>query len=122
MAIYNREDARSALPQLEKKVDGLYNYIQYAPQFHQCTNGAYTRCYRIGNLVALSFNINITTATSAYDYITDIPKAIGNFACCGVGASTTVRLFITPMGTLRSDGAPPTGWLNGSVVYIAKET
>lgn len=124
MAIYPREDARTALPQLEKKVDALYGYTECHPTFHQCTNGAYTRCYRVGNVVMLSFNINITTATQNYDYMRGLPRAIGDFGCCATGDTGTARIGrfrATEDGTLRSDGTPTTGWHNGSVVYITKE-
>lgn len=123
--IYNREDSRTALPQLEKQLAELTSYREYHPTFHQCTNGAYTQCYRIGSMVMLSFNINITTATSGYAYLENIPRAVGNFACCAVGDSGSAnitRFYVTPNGTLCADGTPATGWLNGSVVYITKET
>lgn len=128
MAIYNREDPRTALPQLEKtineKIEASLDYKQYIPTFHQCTNGAYTRCFKVGHIAMLSFNINITTGSVNYDYMEGIPKAVGNFGCCATGDTGTARIArfrVTEDGTLRSDGTPTTGWHNGSVVYITKE-
>ena len=94
------------------------------PTFSQCTSGNYTRCYRIGNIVFLSFNINVTTSTSNYDYIIDLPPAIGggwatNSSISGV-ASPSTRWFVTTNGTLCSDGAPTVGWHDGSIVYICQ--
>ena len=139
MTIYNREDSRTVLPQLEKEfnaqIDELrtkvdYNkehaqdYEQITPTFRQCTNGAYTRCFKVGKIVMLSFNINITTGSANFDYLTDLPKAIGDFGTNGNGDTGTARIArfrITEDGTLRSDGTPTTGWHNGAVVYICKE-
>lgn len=90
--------------------------------YSQCTTGSYTRCYRIGNIVFLSFNINVTTATASYDYITDLPPALGGgwAASSGFGSGAMTRWWITTSGTLRADGTPTAGWHNGSVVYICQ--
>lgn len=88
--------------------------------YHQCSGGSVSQCYRMGRLVILSFNINITTSTASYDYITGIPPAMnGNWAGSGGIASTgNSRWSVTSDGTLRSDGAPATGWHNGNIVYL----
>ena len=133
MTIYNREDSRTVLPQIEKhiteyekatneRIDKLLDYEDLTSNlsFHQCANGSYSCCYRIGNIVFLSFNIQITTSTSNYAYITGIPKALHNASCAGGGASAG-RFFATPDGSLKSDGALSTGWYGGSIVYICEE-
>ena len=133
MAIYPREDPRTALPQLEKRIAELEEEIkmigenttpvEIKPTYHQCTAGSYNGCYKVGRMVFLAFNINITTATTSYDYLEGIPPAIGlGWACAGViNNASTVRFWVTPQGTLRADGTTVTGWVNGSVVYITKE-
>ena len=90
--------------------------------YYQCTTGSYTRCYRLGKIVILSFNINVTTSTSNYDYITGLPPALeGGWAgSSGMPAAGVIRWQITADGTLRSDGAPTTGWHNGNIVYICQ--
>ena len=90
--------------------------------YNQCTTGSYTRCYKVGKIVLLSFNINITTATTSYDYITGIPPALGGgWACCGViTGGQPIRFWVTTTGTLRTDGTAYAGWVNGSVVYICQ--
>lgn len=75
-------------------------------------------------MVILSFNIQITTATTSYDYIRGLPKPVdGGWACSGVqtGNSNVMRFWITPNGTLRTDGAAYTGWVNGNVTYICED-
>ena len=89
--------------------------------FRQCTSGSATRCYRLGQIVFLSFNINITTATGSYDYITGMPPTLNGqiWACSGDTATTGIsRWLIYPDGTLRSDGTPVAGWHNGNVIYL----
>ena len=123
MAIYNREDARTALPQLEKRLDHILDYREIHPNFDQCSKGGYSCCYKIGRIVFLAFNFNITTATSSHDYITGLPPAIHNWGASATptGSVNTTRWYVTTKGTLQADGATVTGWQNGSVVYIAKE-
>ena len=145
MAIYNREDYKTALPQLEKSLnnriddtnsildtllsvnkDGSlkFNIEQITPTFHNCSTGSYTCCYKIGNIVFLAFNINITTASNSnYDFLKGIPPAIHSWAVSATptGSVNTARWWVTGNGTLCSDGATVTGWQNGSVVYICKE-
>ena len=90
--------------------------------FNQCTTGSYTRYYKIGRIVILSFNINITTATTSYDYITGLPLALdGGWGCAGVTTGgSSIRFWVTTNGTLRADGTTYTGWYNGNVVYICQ--
>ena len=145
MTIYNREDYRTALPQLEKSLnnriddtnsiletllsvnkDGSlkFNIEQITPTFHNCSTGSYTCCYKIGNIVFLGMNFNITTASNSnYEYIKGIPPAIHTWgvSLTSTGSVNTARFFVKENGTLSSDGATVTGWLNGSVVYICKE-
>lgn len=94
--------------------------VKYTLTYRQCTTGSYTRCYRLGQIVFLSFNINVTTSTSNYDYITGLPPALeGGWAgSSGMGAAGMIRWQVTAGGTLRSDGAPTTGWHNGNIVYL----
>lgn len=88
--------------------------------FSQCTTGSYTRCYRLGQIVIISFNINVTTSTTNYDYITGLPPALeGGWAgSSGLPSAGMLRWWVTTDGTLRSDGAPTTGWHNGNIVYL----
>jgi hypothetical protein len=90
--------------------------------FKNCTTGSYTRCYQMGKLVVLSFNINVTTAITSGDYIFDLPVPIGGG--WGTNSSITgaygVRWWVTTDGTLRADGAMNTGWHSGNVVYICQ--
>lgn len=125
MALNDVESKESAsakgIAALEEKLKAAYTPERIFPAFHQCTNGSYTRCYKLGRIVVLSFNINVTTATNTYDYLTGLPKAYGGgCACCANTASGSSRYFVTTDGTLRSDGAPLTGWQNGSVAYICE--
>jgi len=143
MTRYNREDPRTVLPQLEKEfnnklekpltvVDSLFsvqkdgsvtlNVKEIPLTGSQCTIGGYNCAYQIGNIVFLSFNFNITTATSSYDYISGLPKPIHNWACSGTttGSANQTRWYVSKDGTLRADGATITGWQNGSVVYICE--
>ena len=121
MTIYNREDPRTVLPQLEKtlngRIDDLQNPIAVTPTAYLCSSGTATACYKIGNIVFLSFNINITTSATATPYLKGIPKPIHNFACC----SSTARFRVDTSGELVSEEAPSTGWHNGSITYICKE-
>lgn len=100
------------------------NPVAVTLTFRQCSTGSYTRCYKIGKIVILSFNINVTTSTSNYDYITGMPPALGGGwgASSGFNAGTSAmtRWWITTDGTLRCDGAPTVGWHNGNVVYICQ--
>lgn len=88
--------------------------------YRQCTTGSYTRCYRLGQIVIISFNINVTTSTTNYDYITGLPHALeGGWAgSSGLLSAGMLRWWVTTDGTLRSDGAPTTGWHNGNIVYL----
>lgn len=88
--------------------------------YRQCTTGSYTRCYRLGQIVIISFNINVTTSTTNYDYITGLPPALeGGWAgSSGLPSAGMLRWWVTTDGTLRSDGAPTTGWHNGNIVYL----
>lgn len=102
---------------------GLIPYGQGAkitPTFNQCTTGSYTACRKIGNLVILSFNINITTATANYDYLTGLPNAVENFAGSSAIGTAAGRWCVTTTGTLRFDGTPTTGWHNGNITYICQ--
>lgn len=95
--------------------------VEITVAFHQCTSGTATRCYRLGQIVFLSFNINITTATGSYDYITGLPPTLNGqiWACSGDTSTTGIsRWLIYPDGTLRSDGVPVAGWHNGNVIYL----
>ena len=97
--------------------------VSITPILHQCSNGSYTRCFQVGKIVILSFNINITTATVSYDYISGLPLPIeGGWACSGVQTGTTnvMRLWITPQGTLRTDGNAYTGWCSGNITYVCQ--
>ena len=118
---------------LTKILKGLYPVdITSELRFNQCTSGSYTKCYKIGKLVILSFNINVTTSTSEYDYITGLPVVVNgylaegnemNWACSSSRTNATgTRWSITDEGSLRSDGAPPTGWHNGNVIYVCDDT
>lgn len=106
---------------LTKICDSL-NPVAVTLTFSQCTTGSYTRCYKIGKIVVLSFNIQVTTSSSNYDYITGLPPALeGGWAgSSGMPAGGMTRWWITTDGTLRSDGAPTTGWHNGNIVYICQ--
>ena len=88
--------------------------------YRQCTTGSYTRCYRLGQIVIISFNINVTTSTTNYDYITGLPPALedGWAGSSGLPSAGMLRWWVTTDGTLRSDGAPTTGWHNGNIVYL----
>lgn len=88
--------------------------------YNQCTTGSYSCCYRIGNMVFLSFNINVTTATASYDYITGLPPALGGgwATSSGFGSGAMTRWWVTTDGTLRADGTPTAGWHNGNIVYL----
>lgn len=90
------------------------------PTYSQCTAGGYNKCYRLGQIVFLSFNINVTTATSGYGYITGLPPALdGNWACAGSHASGSVsRWFVNELGELHADGTATAGWHNGSIAYL----
>lgn len=92
--------------------------------YSQCTAGSYNRCFRVGALVILSFNINVTTATSGYAYIRGMPPAIeGNWGCSGDSNTTGIsRWYVSTEGYLRCDGTPVTGWHNGNVAYICDLT
>lgn len=94
--------------------------VKYTLTYRQCTTGSYTRCYRLGQIVIISFNINVTTSTSNYDYITGLPPALeGGWAgSSGLPSAGMLRWWVTTDGTLRSDGAPTTGWHNGNIVYL----
>jgi hypothetical protein len=137
MTIYNREDSRTVLPQLEKQFNGKIEEVndkidynaEHAQDYeeitifpHNCTLGAYNCCYKMGKVVYLGLNFQITTAGSSYDFFTGLPKAIHNWGCTAnpTGSVNTARFFVTTDGTLRSDGATVTGWLNGSVTYICE--
>lgn len=124
MTIFNREDARTVLPQLEKqinrldgRIDSVFDFEAITPTAYLCSKGTATSCYKIGNIVFLSFNINITTSATATPYLKDIPKPIHNASCC----SSTARFRVDTSGELVSEEAPGTGWHNGSIAYICKE-
>ena len=128
MAIFPREDPRTTLPQLEKyfgnlikDVNGRIDYTQkvesVTPTAYLCSLGTANACYKMGKIVLLSFNINVTTSATATAYLKNIPKPIHNFACC----SSTARFRVDTSGELVSEEAPGTGWHNGSVVYICEE-
>ena len=124
MTIFNREDSRTVLPQIEKSINGvngriddLIKPIEITPTANYCSKGAAMSCYKMGNVVFLSFNINITTSAIATPYLKKLPKPIHNCACC----SSTARFRVDTSGELVSEEAPSTGWHNGSIVYITKE-
>ena len=94
--------------------------VEITPTYSQCTAGGYNKCYRLGQIVFLSFNIQVTTATSNYGYITGLPPALdGNWACAGNPGTTGIsRWFVNSLGELHADGTPVAGWHNGSIVYL----
>lgn len=94
--------------------------VEITPTYSQCSAGGYNQCYRLGQIVFLSFNIQVTTATSNYAYVTGLPPAIeGNWACAGnMGGSGLSRWFVNSLGELHADGTPATGWHNGSITYL----
>lgn len=112
------------LQNLLTKICDSLNPTKVTLTFSQCTTGSYTRCYRLGKIVILSFNIQVTTSTSGYDYITGLPPALeGGWAGSGdLAGADTSRWWITTDGTLRSDGAPTAGWHNGNIVYVCDTT
>lgn len=127
MTIYNREDSRTVLPQLEKslnnKIEDVNDRIDFmqkveviTPTANLCSMGTANFCCKIGKIVFLSFNLNITTSATATAYLKDLPKPIHNCACC----SNTKRFRVDTSGELVSEEAPATGWHNGSVVYICE--
>ena len=127
MTIYNREDARTVLPQLEKalnnkieqtndRIDETQEVEIITPTAYLCTLGTANFCCRMGKIVFLSFNFNVTTSATATAYLKKIPKPIHNCACC----SNTKRFRVDTSGELVSEEAPGTGWHNGSVVYICE--
>ena len=127
MARYNREDPRTVLPQLEKslndkiedvngRIDALQKVETITPTANLCSIGTASSCYKMGNIVFLSFNINITTSATATAYLKKLPKPIHNFACC----SSSARFRVDTSGELVSEEAPSTGWHNGSIAYICK--
>ena len=129
MAKFNREDPRTALPQLEKtfnekiesideKIERAHSYKEVATTAYLCSKGTANACYKMGNIVFLFFNINITSSAIATAYLKGLPKPIHNFACC----SSSARFRVDTSGELVSEEAPSTGWHNGSIVYISKET
>ena len=89
--------------------------------YNLCGNGSYTRCYKVGNAVFFSWNINITTATASGDFVKGLPKPVGSWACSGnTTGGNQARFWITPDGTLRADGTVYAGWNNGNVSYICQ--
>ena len=131
MTIYNREDYRTVLPQIEKsiqkvnetvantndRIDDMLKVETITPTAHLCTKGTATACYKIGNIVFLSFNIQIGTS-GLIAYLKDLPKPIHNCACC----SSTGRFRIDTAGELVSEESlTANSWHNGSIVYITKE-
>lgn len=121
MAIYNREDPRTALPQLEKQLSEATTYRKVNISLHQCNVGNNNCCYKIGSLVLLAININVTTATNAYAYLTGLPRPLQKIGGCAVSNSSTLRFHVSTNGELISENTPSTGWHNGFVAYIAKE-
>lgn len=132
MTIYNREDYRTVLPQMEKKftercdelndrMDDMQEIETITPTANLCSKGTCTCCYKVGRVVFLSFNINITTAAIATAYLKNLPVPLHESACSGVKAGSATRFRISNSGELVSEDTPSTGWYNGSVVYIAKE-
>ena len=90
--------------------------------FNQCSNATHTKVYRYGNLVVFSFNINVTTATSGYSYISGLPKSIATMACSSSGANNVnSRWYINTNGELVSDNVPATGYHNGNITYITNQ-
>lgn len=128
MTIYNREDYRTVLPQIEKsinkkttelsdRIDDIFKVETITPTAYLCTIGTATACYKIGNIVFLSFNIQIGTS-GLIAYLKDIPKPIHNCACC----SSTGRFRVDTAGELVSEESlTANSWHNGSVVYITEE-
>jgi len=128
MARFNREDARTVLPQLEKQITTLSGQMSeqlssaLKPKeieliFVGCTSGLYSCCYKIGAMVFLSFNINIQIVSSGIPLIAGLPAPLHKAACCAVSDSKTCRFYVDTNGTLKVDGNMQTGWLNGSIAY-----
>lgn len=127
MTKFNREDPRTVLPQIEKtlneiiesidaKIERARSYEEIATTAHLCSKGSANVCYKMGNIVFLFFNINISTSSIATAYLKDLPKPIHNCACC----SNSARFRLDTSGELVSEEAPSTGWHNGSIVYISE--
>ena len=97
------------------------NIKTYTPTYNRCSAGSYNSFKRLGNMAFIHFNINVTTATAEYAYITGLPKALSRVACSSSGTSNAnSKWSITTDGTLISDGAPATGWHNGCVSYLCQ--
>ena len=122
MAIYNREDYGTALPQLEKRVKTLEDIVEVPLRYDRCAPQSAAICYRIGRIVYLSFHIQVTTSTAAYAYVTGLPEPIHRWNFSSEGTNGGARWVIenNKVGSL-SGYAPSLGYHSGFVAYITKE-
>ena len=129
MTIYNREDARTALPQLEKdftqKIESVNKEIDIlrkgiVVEDVEVGMGASPSddavCYKIGSMVFLWFAFSVTIGISGGHYLYDLPHSpYTNYPYC-----KTAKFHITNT-SLISDEAPSAGWHTGFAIYKTDE-
>lgn len=129
MTIYNREDARTALPQLEKdftqkiesvnkEIDILRKGIVVEDVEVVLSAGLSDDavCYKIGSMVFLWFAFYVTVGMAGMTYIYDLPHSPDtNYPYC-----KTAKFHITNT-SLISDEAPSAGWHTGFAIYKTDE-
>ena len=83
-----------------------------------------TKVYKIGRIVIVNVNLNITTLPTTNDtllYGLPIPYLDNVTGAITASGSTGTRVrILTSSGSLTTDGVPTqTGWYNGTITYVS---